>query len=72
MGPPQYPSSLACYNTVDDEQHTVDDISTVESLEAFVKLCSTPLVVELTRRNELEYMSVSGRLTRARDGRQPR
>lgn len=54
---PKAPSGIACYNNLDNMQHTVSvELETVEALERFVKLCSTPLVPELTRRNEFEYL----------------
>ncbi len=58
-GPGQHQSAVACYNNQDDEQRSTSQLETVESLDAFVKLCTTPLIVELTRRNEIEYMNVS-------------
>ncbi len=59
LGPPQRQSAVVCYNNQDDEQHSTSQLETVESLEAFVALCARPLIVDLTRRNELEYMNVS-------------
>lgn len=53
-------SSLVCYNNIDDRKHETFEVANVESFEAFVKLCSEPLVPELTRRNEAEYTGVSG------------
>ena len=70
IGPPQHQSALDCFNTQDDEQHSTVDLGTVEALNSFVKLCSTPLIVELTRRNEMEYMNVSYPVdSRRRQGR---
>jgi protein disulfide-isomerase A1 len=53
------PSNLECVNNPDSEKHASNDLSTVEVLESFIKQCSTPIIVELTRRNELEYLNVS-------------
>ncbi|KAK1750081.1 thioredoxin-like fold protein [Echria macrotheca] len=55
-GPLKGLSIFQCVNNIDEEEHTLTDFSTVNSLEAFVKLCSAPLIPELTRRNEAEYM----------------
>lgn len=52
-------SSMVCYNNVDDQKHETSEVSNVESLESFVKLCSDPLIPELTRKNEAEYTGVS-------------
>lgn len=54
-------SSMTCYNNIDDQKHDVSgsEIVTVEALESFVKLCSEPLIPEITRRNEAEYTGVS-------------
>ena len=50
---------LGCYNNVDDVQRSTSELGGVDALDKFVKICSTPLIPELTRRNELELMSVS-------------
>lgn len=52
-------SSLECFNNIDDVKHETFEIEAVDALENFVKLCSEPLIPELTRRNEAEYTSVS-------------
>ncbi|KAK3937811.1 hypothetical protein QBC46DRAFT_391644 [Diplogelasinospora grovesii] len=49
------PSSLACHNNLDGLDHSTDNLASVESLENFVKLCSHPVIPELTRRNEMMY-----------------
>ncbi|KAM7201275.1 protein disulfide-isomerase [Rhypophila sp. PSN 637] len=48
-------SSMTCYNNIDDTKHETLDVTTIDALESFVKLCSDPLIPELTRRNEAEY-----------------
>ncbi|KAK0723297.1 thioredoxin-like domain-containing protein [Lasiosphaeria miniovina] len=53
--PIQDTSALACYNNVDDEKHVTTEVATVQALEDFVKLCSDPLIPELTRQNEVQY-----------------
>ena len=54
-------SAIVCYNNPDDIQDTVqaEDLQTVESLQKFIAQCSSPLIPELTRRNEEQYASVS-------------
>jgi protein disulfide-isomerase A1 len=54
-------SFLSCYNNADDVQQSTVELDRVEALEHFVKACSTPLIPELTRRNEMEYYAVSVR-----------
>jgi protein disulfide-isomerase A1 len=49
---------ISCYNNLDDTQRSTAELSTVESLENFVRLCSTPVIPELTRRNERQYLTV--------------
>ena len=58
VGPPRRPSSVACYNTLDDEQRATAELDAAGSLETFALLCAAPLIVELTRRNEVEVMGV--------------
>ncbi|KAK4166980.1 hypothetical protein QBC43DRAFT_376923 [Cladorrhinum sp. PSN259] len=47
---------IECFNNPDSTSHSTSDI-TVRNLDAFVKLCSTPLIAEMTRSNELDYYS---------------
>ncbi|KAK3988805.1 hypothetical protein QBC44DRAFT_381992 [Cladorrhinum sp. PSN332] len=47
---------VTCFNNLDTLSHSTGDLST-QSLNAFVKLCSTPLIAEMTRSNELDYYS---------------
>ena len=53
-------SAIVCYNNPDDVQDTVqaEDLQTVESLQKFIAQCSSPLIPELTRRNEAQYATV--------------
>lgn len=55
---PTPPSAIGCYNNADNIQKASADLTTIESLSSFVKQCSTPLVPELSRRNELAYLKV--------------
>ncbi|KAK3312758.1 hypothetical protein B0H66DRAFT_568848 [Apodospora peruviana] len=52
-------ASVECHNNLDGLQHhlTADHLSTSSpsELEAFIKTCSTPLIPELTRRNEMSF-----------------
>ncbi|KAL1864189.1 hypothetical protein VTK73DRAFT_6080 [Phialemonium thermophilum] len=50
--------ALACYHNVDDVQHATAELGTVGALEAFLQRCVEPVIPELTRRNEWQYMSV--------------
>ncbi len=58
-GPEQRRSVIRCYNNVDDEQHEVTEFDDAEVLQSFIKQCSTPLVPEITRKNEAEYTQVT-------------
>lgn len=49
---------ISCYNNPDDMQRSTAEFSTVESLENLVKLCSTPIIPELTRRTEQHIFRV--------------
>ncbi|KAK3385559.1 thioredoxin-like domain-containing protein [Podospora didyma] len=48
-------SILTCHNNPDQLQRSIAELSTADSLEGFVKLCATPLIPELTRRNEVSF-----------------
>ncbi|KAM7188644.1 hypothetical protein V8F33_010509 [Rhypophila sp. PSN 637] len=48
-------SKVTCWNNLDDEKHETTQLGTREMLEAFIKLCSIPLIPEMTRRNELSF-----------------
>ncbi|KAK0724359.1 hypothetical protein B0H67DRAFT_103111 [Lasiosphaeris hirsuta] len=50
-------SIVTCYNNPDDLQRSTIELANPASLEAFIKLCATPLIPELTRRNEMTYYS---------------
>lgn len=54
-------SVVSCYNNVDDEQFSTTELAAAKSLENFIKLCTKPLIPELTRRNEIEYLNVRSR-----------
>ncbi|KAJ0125279.1 protein disulfide-isomerase [Diaporthe amygdali] len=49
-------SSLQCINNGNQEQFSTTQLSNPASIENFIKQCTLPLVPELTRRNEAEYM----------------
>ncbi len=51
--------SMECFNNFDGLHRTTSEFPSPTSIEAFVKLCATPLVPELTRRNELSFYEVS-------------
>ncbi|OIW23005.1 hypothetical protein CONLIGDRAFT_719550 [Coniochaeta ligniaria NRRL 30616] len=50
-------SAVHCYNNVKGAEIVQGDLNAVDSLQHFVKLCSVPLIPELTRRNDIEYNS---------------
>lgn len=52
-------SSLQCINNANQEQFSTEKLSNPAAIENFIKQCTRPLVPELTRRNEAEYMRVS-------------
>lgn len=52
-------SSLQCINNMNQEQFSTTQLSNIAAIETFIKQCARPLVPELTRRNEAEYMRVS-------------
>jgi protein disulfide-isomerase A1 len=55
---PHPPAGIGCYNNLDNKQHSSTELDKIEALEEFVKLCSTPLIPELTRRNDVQYLKV--------------
>ncbi|KAK2745588.1 protein disulfide isomerase [Colletotrichum kahawae] len=50
-------SSVSCHNNLDSLQFNANDLSAVDALQSLIHQCSTPLVAQLTRRNEMEYLS---------------
>ena len=56
---PQQGAQMECFNNPDDVQRSTTEFSSPVSIEAFVKLCSTPLIPELTRQNELSFYEAS-------------
>ncbi|KAH6680019.1 hypothetical protein F5X68DRAFT_263695 [Plectosphaerella plurivora] len=55
-GPATDTGVVQCYNNLDGAYSRTNELEQHGSLEAFVKKCATPLIPELTRRNEGEYM----------------
>lgn len=51
-------TTVSCYNNMDSTQHQVQDLEQVGSLKRLLEACKEPLIPQLTRRNEIEYMSV--------------
>ncbi|KAM7187727.1 hypothetical protein V8F20_010864 [Naviculisporaceae sp. PSN 640] len=47
--------SVSCWNNLDGLKHETTQLQTRELLEKFIELCSTPLIPEMTRRNELGF-----------------
>ncbi len=60
---------MECYNNVDGVQRSTAEFPSPNSIEGFVRLCATPLIPEMTRRNELSFYEVS--LSSSRDERTP-
>lgn len=58
----QQQPTLRCYNNADGLHRTTAELSGSASIEAFINLCSTPLIPEMTRRNELSFYEVGGRV----------
>ncbi|KAK3377326.1 hypothetical protein B0T24DRAFT_592936 [Lasiosphaeria ovina] len=48
-------SVVTCYNNPDGLQRSTAELASAAALDNFVRLCSTPLIPELTRRNELSF-----------------
>ncbi|KAI3392971.1 hypothetical protein diail_4920 [Diaporthe ilicicola] len=51
-------SSLQCINNANQQQFSTTELSNPAAIENFIKQCTRPLVPELTRRNEAEYMQI--------------
>jgi protein disulfide-isomerase A1 len=51
--------TVECYNNPDNIKRSTAEFSRPTLIESFIKLCSTPLIPELTRRNELSFYQVS-------------
>ncbi|EQB44237.1 hypothetical protein CGLO_17031 [Colletotrichum gloeosporioides Cg-14] len=50
-------SSVSCHNNLDSLQFNANDLSAVDALQSLIHQCSTPLVAQLTRGNEMEHLS---------------
>ncbi len=55
----QSQSSIMCRNNINDEEHTLTELWRVEALESFLRLCSEPLIPEITKKNEERYAQVN-------------
>jgi protein disulfide-isomerase A1 len=55
----QQGATVECYNNLDSMKRSTAEFSRPTSIEAFIKRCSTPLIPELARRNELSFYQVS-------------
>lgn len=51
-------TTVTCYNNVDSTQHQGQNLEQISSLEKLVQACAEPLIPQLTRRNEMKYVSV--------------
>lgn len=63
LGPPpeHQRSTVGCFNNREGEQQSSSEFDVVGSLERFMALCAKPVIVELTRRNEVEIVMVRRR-----------
>jgi protein disulfide-isomerase A1 len=55
LGEGQAPA-LRCQNNVDRLEYSTSELTTVASVESFVRQCGADLIGEMTRRNELSYV----------------
>ncbi|KAH7320072.1 ER-resident thioredoxin [Stachybotrys elegans] len=51
--------TVVCRNNPDDMEHTMSDLDRVGALEELLEKCTTPLVMPLTRRNELVFNTIA-------------
>lgn len=51
-------SSVTCCNNPDNFKHSTAELESRESIDSFIKLCSTSLIPEMTIRNELSFYEV--------------
>lgn len=52
-------TSVTCTNKIDLTQHSTAEMENVNALREILRICTEPLIPALTRRNEMNYMSVS-------------
>ena len=69
IGSVQQRPTMECYNNVDGVQRSTTEFPSPTSIETFVRLCATPLIPEMTRRNELSFYEVG--LSSLREERAP-
>lgn len=50
--------SIVCYKAQEGEQEVLSGESGVDAMEAFVETATTPLIGQMTRRNEMKYLNV--------------
>lgn len=65
---PSNVGSISCYNNLDGSRHDTAEIYSVDALKKTLDACTTLLVPQLTRRNEMKYISVRTYLPHARRG----
>jgi protein disulfide-isomerase A1 len=53
------PSVVRCRNNPDDLERSAKDLERVGALKELIEKCSTPLVLPLTRRNEVAFNEAS-------------
>ncbi|KAK5662413.1 hypothetical protein OQA88_8324 [Cercophora sp. LCS_1] len=47
--------TLLCYNLPDEIERSTEELDKAGAIDIFIKTCATPLIDELTRRNEMGY-----------------
>lgn len=52
-------SRVLCRNNLDDVEHLSGDLDRVGALEELIEKCATPLILPLTRRNEMVFNKAS-------------
>lgn len=50
---------ISCHNNVEGTQHAANDLASVRAIHNLVEACIEPTIPQLTRRNEMKYLSVS-------------
>ncbi|KAL0940213.1 uncharacterized protein CTRU02_202976 [Colletotrichum truncatum] len=50
-------SSVSCYNNINGVHYNANDLSSVVALQTLIQQCVRPLVAQMTRRNEREYLN---------------
>lgn len=49
-------TTVTCYNNRDEQKFTLSDLSAIDALSKLFESCTTPLIGEFTRANEMKYL----------------